>query len=116
VFDAVICGQDKNFIGAMFWPSPATFEAYVKNAGGDMMAAFGQFTKDLAGKVAAFNAAEPGSSRRIKRFQVMTEPPSIDRGEITDKGYVNQRQTQDCREDLVASLFVADPPPNVVQL
>lgn len=116
VFDAVICGQDKNFIGAMFWPSPATFEAYVKDAGGDMMAAFGQFTKDLAGKVAAFNAAEPGSSRRIKRFLVMTEPPSIDRGEITDKGYVNQRQTQDCREDLVASLFVADPPPNVVQL
>ena len=116
VFDAVICGQDKNFIGAMFWPSPVAFEDYVKNAGGDQMAAFMTYNKDLAAKVAAFNAAEPGSSRRIKRFLVLTEPPSIDKGEITDKGYVNQRMTQDCRADLVASLFVAEPPPNVVQL
>ena len=116
VFDAVICGQDKNFIGAMFWPSPMAFEEYVKTAGGDQMAAFMAYNKDLATKVAAFNAAEPGSSRRIKRFLVLTEPPSIDKGEITDKGYVNQRMTQDCRADLVASLFVVDPPPNVVQL
>ncbi|MEM8617342.1 MAG: acyl-CoA synthetase, partial [Pseudomonadota bacterium] len=64
----------------------------------------------------AFNAGEPGSSRRIKRFLVMTEPPSIDKGEITDKGYVNQRQTQDCRADLVASLFVDEPPQSVVTL
>ena len=61
------------------------------------------------------NAGEPGSSRRIKRFLVMTDPPSIDKGEITDKGYVNQRLTQDCRSELVASLFVEAPPPNVVQ-
>lgn len=115
VFDAVICGQDKNFIGAMFWPSPAAFEDYVKQANGDQMAAFIALNKDLAAKVAAFNAGEQGSSRRIKRFLVMTEPPSVDKGEITDKGYVNQRLTQDCRADLVASLFVADPPPNVVQ-
>lgn len=116
VFDAVICGQDKNFATAMFWPAPATFEAYVKDAGGDQMAAFGAFTKDLAMKVGAFNAGEPGSSRRIKRFLVMTEPPSIDKGEITDKGYVNQRQTQDCRADLVASLYADEPGPMVVQL
>ncbi|MEM6653227.1 MAG: AMP-binding protein [Pseudomonadota bacterium] len=116
VFDAVICGQDKNFIGAMFWPSPIAFEDYVKKAGGDQMAAFISFNQDLAAKVAAFNAAEPGSSRRIKRFLVLTEPPSIDKGEITDKGYVNQRMTQDCRAEQVASLFVEAPPPNVVQL
>ncbi|MEM8616292.1 MAG: AMP-binding protein, partial [Pseudomonadota bacterium] len=97
VFDAVICGQDKNFAAAMVWPSPAAIEEYVKNAGGDQMAAFGAYHKDLAAKIDAFNAGEPGSSRRIKRFLVMTEPPSIDKGEITDKGYVNQRQTQDCR-------------------
>lgn len=116
VFDAVICGQDKNFIGAMLWPSPAAFEEYMKKAGGDQMEAFVSLTRDIAAKIAAFNAGEPGSSRRIKRFLIMTEPPSIDKGEITDKGYVNQRLTQDCRADLVASLFVDEPPPNVVQL
>ncbi len=116
IFDAVICGQDKDFATAMVWPAPAAFETYINDAGGDQMAAFAAFTKDLASKVAAFNAGEPGSSRRIKRFLVMTTPPSIDAGEITDKGYVNQRQTQDCRADLVASLYDDQPGPAIVQL
>ena len=30
VFDAVICGQDKNYIGALVWPSPAAVEHLVK--------------------------------------------------------------------------------------
>ena len=50
-----------------------------------------------------------GSSRRIKRVMVMTEPPSIDSGEITDKGYVNQRLVQSRRANLVDALF-SDPP------
>jgi feruloyl-CoA synthase len=40
---------------------------------------------------------------------IMTEPPSIDAGEITDKGYVNQRLVQSRRADLVKALF-SDPP------
>ena len=116
VFDAVICGQDKNFIGAMVWPSPGAFEGYMKEAGGDIATAGMAYAKDLAAKAAAFNAGEPGSSRRIKRFLILTEPPSIDAGEITDKGYVNQRLTQDRRADDVARLFTADAGPGVVQL
>jgi len=116
VFDAIICGQDKDYIGAMIWPSPAAFESYMADAKGDQAAASMAYVKDLAAKIAAFNAAEPGSSRRIKRFLVMTEPPSIDAGEITDKGYVNQRLTQDRRADDVARLFTPEAGPGVVQL
>ena len=116
VFDAVICGQDKNFASAMVWPAPAAFEAYAKKTGGDMAAALGAFQTDLAAKIAAFNAGEPGSSRRIKRFTVLTEPPSIDKGEITDKGYVNQCQTQDCRSDIVEKLYAPAPDASIVQL
>ena len=108
VFDAVLTGQDKDFAGAMFWPSQATFESYVKQAEGDMQQAFIRLNKELTEKVAAFNAKEKGSSRRIKRFLVMTEPPSIDAGEITDKGYVNQRAVTDRRAELVKGLY-ADP-------
>jgi len=109
IFDAVICGQDKDYIGALVWPSPAGMEQLAKAHGGDMMAAFRQLTEELAKKTAAFNATEPGSSRRIKRVMVMTEPPSIDSGEITDKGYVNQRLVQSRRANLVDALF-SDPP------
>jgi feruloyl-CoA synthase len=65
--------------------------------------------------VKAFNANEKGSSRRIKRFVVMTEPPSIDAGEITDKGYVNQRYVIDRRDALVQALYAEPPGPGVVE-
>ncbi|WP_084398457.1 AMP-binding protein [Henriciella aquimarina] len=114
VFDAVLAGQDKNFATAMFWPSQATFENYAKQAGGDMAKALAQFTEDLAAKVRAFNEGEKGSSRKIKRFLVMTEPPSIDAGEITDKGYVNQRAVSDRRQELVQALYAEPPGEGVV--
>ena len=116
VFDAVLAGQDKDFAAALFWPSQATFENYVKKAEGDMGKALATFTSDLTEKVKAFNAGEKGSSRKIARFTVMTEPPSIDAGEITDKGYVNQRSVTDRRSDLVKALYAKEPGPGVVDV
>ena len=53
---------------------------------------------------------------RIGRFTILMEPPSIDAGEITDKGYVNQRATLERRSALVDSLYSDDVPGHVVQL
>ena len=38
---------------------------------------------------------------------VMTEPPSIDANEITDKGYMNQRAVLERRAALVEKLYSA---------
>jgi feruloyl-CoA synthase len=108
IFDAVIAGQDKDFAAVMVWPSQAVLEQYVKVAGGDKVRALKTFTDELTHKAKAFNAGEPGSSRRLKRLLVLTEPPSIDAGEITDKGYVNQRLVIDRRADLVSRIY-SDP-------
>jgi feruloyl-CoA synthase len=51
-----------------------------------------------------------GSSQRVERLLVLREPPALDAGEITDKGYVNQRAVRERRADLVA-LLSADPSP-----
>ena len=45
-----------------------------------------------------------GSSTRIVRVLLLEEPPSIDAGEITDKGYINQRAVLDRRAALVEGL------------
>lgn len=116
IFDAVITGQDKNYIGALVWPSPAYFEQLVKSHNGDMASAMADFQAKLEEKTREFNAGEPGSSRRIKRVKVLTEPPSIDAGEITDKGYVNQRLTQSHRAADVAALFEDTPPAGVIAI
>ena len=115
IFDAVICGQDKDYATALVWPSPVTVEQYAK-ASGDTAKGFAALMADLGRKAAAFNAGEPGSSRRIKRVLVMTEPPSIDAGEITDKGYVNQRLVISRRAALVQALYAEPPGPGVIQL
>jgi feruloyl-CoA synthase len=105
VFDAVIAGQDKDYASALIWPSPAAVEGFVTGANGDRAAGFANYAGALAERVRAFNAAEQGSSRRVQRALILTEPPSIDAGEITDKGYVNQRLVIDRRAEHVAALY-----------
>jgi feruloyl-CoA synthase len=45
-----------------------------------------------------------GSANRIARLHVMIDPPSIDKGEVTDKGSVNQRAVLTHRAALVEAL------------
>ena len=45
-----------------------------------------------------------GSSNRIARMCLLSEPPTIDKGEITDKGSINQRAVLSHRVDTVAAL------------
>jgi feruloyl-CoA synthase len=106
-FDMVIAGQDKPFAGALVWPSPAM----LPTLGDDPV---GKLTAVLKARIGEFNKTAGGSSRRIARFIVMTEPPSIDGGEITDKGYVNQRATLERRKALVDALYANPPGPGVV--
>jgi feruloyl-CoA synthase len=114
VMDAVICGQDKPFIGALFWPSMAGMQTLAADAGPGTP--LEKLTALLSGKLAAFNATAGGSSRRIGRFVIMTEPPSIDAGEITDKGYVNQRATLERRDGLVQNIYANPPGAGVVTI
>ena len=107
VFDAVIAGQDKPYAAALVWPSPAM----LGSLGDNPLAAL---TTLLGERLAEFNRTAGGSSRRIARFTIMTEPPSIDAGEITDKGYVNQGAVLDRRHALVTALYANPPGAGVV--
>ncbi|MBM3557980.1 MAG: acyl-CoA synthetase, partial [Alphaproteobacteria bacterium] len=62
------------------------------------------------------NAQAVGSSGRIKRILLMAEPPSLDAGELTDKGYINQRATLERRKDLVERLYAEPPGPGVIEI
>ena len=109
VFDMVIAGQDKPFVGALIWPSPAMLPTLGDNPLETLAAV-------LKERISEFNRTAGGSSRRIGRFTIMLQPPSIDAGEITDKGYVNQRATLENREALVQALYAEPPGPAVVSV
>ena len=63
---------------------------------------------NIALRSSATFAANTASSRRIAYAVLLIEPPSIDAGEITDKGYINQRAVLANRAALVERLY-ADP-------
>ena len=46
-----------------------------------------------------------GSATRVARCLLLVDPPSIDRGEITDKGSINPRAVLTHRDALVEHLF-----------
>jgi feruloyl-CoA synthase len=59
-------------------------------------------------KFAAFHSAATGSSTRVTRALLIDTPLSIDRGEVTDKGSINQRAVLDHRNELVEMLYSSE--------
>ncbi len=62
----------------------------------------------IARALAAHNASA-GSAARIGRLLVLARPADLDSGEITDKGYVNQRRVLRRRASLVEVLYAGPP-------
>ena len=63
----------------------------------------------VASGLARLKAAGGGSSRYAARARLMEAPPSVDAGEINDKGYINQRAVLDNRPGEIAALEGDDP-------
>jgi feruloyl-CoA synthase len=61
-----------------------------------------------------FLATSTGSSTRITRAVLLDTPLSIDRGEVTDKGSINQRAVLAHRSALIEDLYAGAPPPHVI--
>jgi feruloyl-CoA synthase len=91
--DAVITGHDRTEVGALVFLSPGTK---------DMSP---EAIRSRLSTVLAQLAQEGGSSMYPRRLLVMSEPPSIDANEITDKGYMNQRAVLARRAALVERLY-----------
>jgi feruloyl-CoA synthase len=95
--DAVITGHDRAEIGALVFLSPGTKDMSPEAISSRLSAVLAQL-------------AQEGSSSMVpRRLLVMTEPPSIDANEITDKGYMNQRAVLERRAALVDRLYAGGP-------
>jgi feruloyl-CoA synthase len=59
---------------------------------------------------------EKEGAARVRRAIVLTAPPSADANEITDKGYLNQRQVLARRADAVEALYAPARRPEIVEV
>ena len=94
VRDVVITGEGRNGVGALVFPAGPV------NRG------------ELQARLNSFPST--GSSNRIVRALVLEEPPSLDAGEMTDKGSINQRSVLARRAALVEALYRDPPSPQVI--
>jgi len=61
-----------------------------------------------------FFSEATGSSTRITRAVLLDTPLSIDRGEVTDKGSINQRAVLENRAALVEQVYSGTPPRQII--
>jgi feruloyl-CoA synthase len=101
VQDAVITGHDRAEVGALIVPRAGVPDTP------EMRHFFQRLVDSLALKASA-------SSNRVARAMLLSEPLSIDAGEITDKGSINQRAVLKARAALVEELYAATPSPRVI--
>jgi feruloyl-CoA synthase len=108
VQDVVVAGINRNEIGLLIFPRLDACRALAGNGTNaptlDVLAAppVGEFFQRLADELWASGT---GSATRVARSLVLVDPPSIDRGEITDKGSINQRAVLTHRDALVEHLY-----------
>lgn len=109
--DGVITGLGRNELGLMAWPNEETAREIMREPSASLEDICSSQTvlEALRERLAAHNKTHKGSSTRIVRALLMSEPPSLDGGENTDKGYINQAATLERRADLVKKLY-EDPP------
>jgi feruloyl-CoA synthase len=104
--DVVLTGLNLKEVGAMVFPTQAvralsglpadaSFHDVLESA--PVLAHFQKVVNDLA-------RTATGSANRIARMCLLADPPTIDRGEITDKGSINQRAVLAHRAETVERL------------
>ena len=118
VRDVVLAGADRDEVGALVFPDLDACRKLAPDLAHDVSAAalladprvIAEFKRRLDG------LAEPsrGTSARVRRAILLAEPPSLDVGEATDKGSINQRTVLVHRAALVDELYAAARAANVI--
>ena len=103
--DVVVTGHDREEVGLLVFPSPQA-----RAASPDELRA------KIAAALRAMKIEGVGSSQSPARVLLLDEAPSVDAGEITDKGYVNQRAVLSRRAAEVEALYAEPTDPRVIRI
>jgi feruloyl-CoA synthase len=117
VQDVVIAGLNRDDIGALIFPrldDAKKLAGLPAEASAATVLAHLQVRAFYQALVDKLWAEGTGSANRVARALLLEEPPHIDRGEVTDKGSINQRAVLSHRAALVERLYADVPGPDVI--
>jgi feruloyl-CoA synthase len=116
--DAVVAGHDRDEVTALALADAEACRSMLGPQAGGLddgaVLTHPAIRAAFAERLAAFQRESTGSSTFVARLLILTEPPSIDANEITDKGSINQRAVLARRAALVDALYAASPSPDVI--
>ena len=112
VQDAVITGLNMHEVGAMIFPTAAVRGLSGLGADASMaeVLASAPVLTHFQNVLNGLAKTATGSASRVARMVLLSEPPSIDKGEVTDKGSINQRAVLKHRDSLVQALHAGTAP------
>ena len=108
VRDAVIAGENRMELGALLVPFMPALRALVEDGArmsDEEILDHPAVRTAIAGKLAEHQRAASGSATRVMRVMLMREPLRFEKGEVTDKGSINQRAVLAHRGELVEALY-----------
>ena len=110
VQDVVIAGIDRDDIGILIVSAPRRVSRPGRRCRRTRRrtarSAIPRCANSCSASSTTSGRAAPAARRRVARALVLAEPPSIDRGEITDKGSINQRAVLTHRAADVERLYL----------
>jgi feruloyl-CoA synthase len=113
VQDVVITGLDRRNVGIMVFPHVDSCRglctALPPSAGQDEIVADPGVREWFRNLLDTLGDGSEGSASRVARGMLLAVPPSIDIGEMTDKGSINQRAVLAHRAALVEELYAEAP-------
>ncbi len=120
VKDAAVTGHDRDHVGMLVFPDEVETRKLAPHLPPETPfdeVLCDQMVKDVFQERLAELAREAtGSSTRVTRLALLSTPPSIDLGEATDKGSLNQRAVLANRAADVEALYAPDAAPHVVRI
>jgi feruloyl-CoA synthase len=120
VRDVVIAGGDREYVAVLIFPDLVACQTLTPDLPKTatpaeilndprLRAKFGELLNSFAKQ-------STGGSNRVVRAMLLAEPPSLDIGEITDKGSINQRAVLTHRAALVDELYATPPSARVITI
>ncbi len=103
--DIVITGHDRDDIGLLVFPSPHARQLAAE-----------ALREAICGGLRRLHSGSIASSTCPTRALLLEEPPSLEAGEITDKGYINQRAVLERRQQDVLALYSTPLDPRVIEI
>jgi feruloyl-CoA synthase len=96
VQDIVLAGPDRDYLTALVFP------------------ALNASVSEFRARLVALARESTGTSTCVRRAIFLAQPASIETGEITDKGSLNQQTVREHRAQIVEMLYQNNPPEQVI--